>query len=233
MIQKSEYLIWNCSNIPQSLPIYQLDLSIQNGEYYADKDLPGKFAFIHPWQNWAGVDITYEIQEETVVGSRGKIVWYIPLIDKRIASLFDQQIGTALKIIKFPVFSDPNKEWERIKTEFEIQNYLFKKGLAPRCHNIIGIQITKDINVHWFEHLLFYPKNSILIAVIVDHIEHTTFPSDITLFGDEVLKGPKIDTFIERCKLLGVIHRDICLGNLLFSKERLIVVDVHKWKWMN
>ena len=223
--------IWNLN-----VDVFQLHFSVLEREHYETKDSSTKANFHHPWHNWRGVDISYSIKVPnsesnlTIVGSRGKTIWYLPATTNDHAQALRIQKGHALKIVKYNVKQDLAQEFDRLNYEIDIQNHISSFGYAPRSSGVIGVVNLSENEVEWFEHTIYYPACSFFLATIVEHIIAEPFPPDLVRLGTEdLLCGPLIDDLTDKCLAANIAPYDLCLGNVLFSGGHLKVVDFHKW----
>ena len=221
---------WSSALQVPEVPVVRTSFSVMNEEEYEDKDLPYKSNFRHPWTSWSGVEVIFDFQGMTISGSRGKTVWYIPALEQAGSEILGIPIGTALKIIKHNVRGELSEEYERLATENKIQNMLCRIGLAPRAYNLVGVVNGPSNRVRWFDKMYYHPANSFYLASVVDHVTASEFPpGEIEVDEKYNLRGPLIERLTTECSRLGIMPRDICLGNVLFDGESLKVVDVHKW----
>jgi len=186
------------------------------------------------WQKWKGAKVDYKINSLYVSGYRGRSVWYIPAYNKKIAKTMSIKKGQALKIIKFPMLTNPISEYYRLYNEFLIQKILFLNNMAANVYEIILVKNLISNKVLFFDELYEHPGGSVYFSLITEDLSIRGFKNDIFIDKEQYLHGMQIEQFKRKCNGLGIKHYDIGLGNIFVDKQdNLKVVDVHNWNWLN
>lgn len=211
----------------------EVNAEILNQEVYEDRDYPHKRNFKHPWQSWSGVEIGVKIEGETAVGYRGKTVWYLPARTDKMAQRLKIEKGQALKVVKYPVQKEPEREYHRLLNEFAIQKTLFYENLAPDIFETLLVKNRAGNQVKWFDESYCHPADSVYLAQVVEDLKNMGMPQDVSMDEDYYFQGPSVEAFKSQCRQLGIKDYDIGLGNLFCDAEGMLkVVDVHKWTWL-
>lgn len=230
MLSRGVHVTSSFGRLPSCLPRLHLHLEVLGHEVHVDCDTPDKPHFRHPWRTWPGVAVHYRLNGQPIVGSRGKTVWYVPLTRPRLARALGLRVGTALKIVKVPVYRHPGQEARRLGREVSIQRILASHGLAPEVGGLLTVRNTAANTVHWFSHLLHFPAGSVHLATVVEHVTPEPLPADVICHAPTFdLAGPPVDRLSARCRCLGIEPYDLCLGNAFQVRGALRAVDVHKW----
>jgi hypothetical protein len=226
------YPVGTRCGLAYGLPLLQLRLEVLAHEIHHDRDTPATLHFRHPWRTWRGVDVRYRLNGRLLTGSRGKTVWYVPLARADLARSMGLPKGSALKIVKAPVYSCIRSEVNRLRREAAIQEWLAQHGMAPRVAGVVAIENTTANTVRWFSRTLHFPAGAVHLATVVEHVEPCRMPQAVDCVPPEFnLTGAPVAAFVDRCLNLGVIPYDLCLGNVFFDGRGLIAVDLHKWRW--
>jgi MoaA/NifB/PqqE/SkfB family radical SAM enzyme len=205
-----------------------INLSIENLGIDAKK----KQIFTNYFASITNPEVSYILNGFTVAGSKGKSVFYIPILDDALAQTLNIPKGHALKIIRDrELLSSSNDNIVKSLNDMqEISNRLFLRGLAPECYNILLLRNAQEFSAFCSNRLIYYPENSVFFALEVQHLESIEFGEIKNIFNGKIYNNDILSENIsDYLKSLNIVPFGLWAGNLLNTPNGIMLIDFFKW----